>query len=448
MKRLTQSIRLYYLPLLSLGCPIIIGYMGFLVTGIADTMMVGKHATEELAAASFVNNVLNLFIVCGIGFSRGLTPLIGECWSQKRHDLIGGWLKHSLLVSLISVLLMVGLMFVLYLNLDVFNQPNELTPIIKPYFLISILTFPFILPAMTFQHFFDGISRPAVSMWIFVSCNLFNIFGNYILIYGKMGFPELGLLGAGISSLFARFLILFLLVLIFLRKDFCIIYRKGFLHVNLTKERLKRVLKIGAPLSVQEAFRIWTFGVTAIMVGWLGSKELAAHQIALTISLVGYTVYWGIGSAVAIKASYAKGENIWDVVEKTTKAGVLLSLLLVSFLCLVLMYTKGIICFIFTNDIEVNIIFVKIIYVLMVYLIVDSAHIVLTNSLRGLSEVGIIMKASFVAYMLIVIPLAYICGFVLNYGISGIWLALPLGLSTTIFIYGYHLYKMRPHIKC
>lgn len=442
MRVLKRAKQQYYIPLFSLGFPIIIGYMGFLITGIVDTIMVGKHSTEELAAASFVNNVLNLFIVCGMGFSRSLTPLIGECWSNNQHDKIGGWLKNSMVISLISVLLMFILMFLLYFNLDVLNQPEELVPFIKPYFLISILTFPFILPAASFQHLFDGISRPAVSMWIFLFCNLLNIIGNYALIYGKMGFPEFGLLGAGISSFFTRFLVLVLFVIVFLRKEFCTVYRKGFLALSITNEKLKRILKIGVPLSIQESFRIWTLGVTAVMVGWLGSSQLAAHQIAMTISLVGYTIYWGIGSAVAIKTSYAKGSNDWYTVNKVTKAGTLLSLILVVILCLCLFFIKEDVCYIFTNDVEVNNIFISFLSVLILYQVIDSAHIVLTNSLRGLSEVSIIMKISFVGYLLLVVPLAYLFGFICNWGIWGIWFAFPIGLSSTILAYYLHLRKL------
>ena len=126
----------YYKSLVMLGVPIIIGQLGAIITGLADTIMVGQHSTEELAAASFVNNVINAFIIMGTGFSYNLTPLIGQNLAMNKKIVIGGWLKNSLVANMTTTLLLIAVLLGIYLNLDSLGQPEELLPLIRPYFAV------------------------------------------------------------------------------------------------------------------------------------------------------------------------------------------------------------------------------------------------------------------------------------------------------------------------
>ena len=116
----------HYGPLLSLGLPIIIGQLGIILVSFADTIMVGHYRTDDLAAASFVNNIFNLVIIFSTGFSYGLTPVIGKLFGQKNHDGIGRMLKNSLLANSLIAVLLTAVMFALYLNVDRLGQPEEL----------------------------------------------------------------------------------------------------------------------------------------------------------------------------------------------------------------------------------------------------------------------------------------------------------------------------------
>ena len=128
----------YYKSLVMLGVPIIIGQLGAIITGLADTIMVGQHSTEELAAASFVNNVINAFIIMGTGFSYNLTPLIGQNLAMNKKIVIGGWLKNSLVANMTTTLLLIAVLLGIYLNLDSLGQPEELLPLIRPYFAVHV----------------------------------------------------------------------------------------------------------------------------------------------------------------------------------------------------------------------------------------------------------------------------------------------------------------------
>ena len=207
----------HYRALIYLGLPIVIGQVGMIVLSFADTLMIGHHSTNELAAASFVNNVFNLAIIFSTGFSYGLTPIVGSLYGNHQFAPAGQALRCSLLANFLVSLLLTTLMGVLYLNIEHLGQPDELMMHIKPYYLVLLSSLVFVLLFNGFKQFTDGITDTRTSMWILLGGNVFNIIGNYILINGHLGFPELGLLGAGISTLFSRVLMVLVFVFVFLR---------------------------------------------------------------------------------------------------------------------------------------------------------------------------------------------------------------------------------------
>lgn len=283
MTELIKTYGRHYSYLLKLALPIIIGQLGGIITGLADTIMVGQHSTHELAAASFVNNVLNAFIIFGTGFSFALTPLVGENLARDKKFVVSAWLKNSLMANFLLSLVLTGVMLLIYFNVGRMGQPEELMPLVRPYFMISMISVIFVMLANSFRQFVEGITDPSVSMWILLTGNLMNIVGNYILIYGKLGCPEMGLLGAGYSTLISRVFMLLMFVLVFLLRPSYKPYRQGFIRMWVVPSRLMRLTKLGVPIALQQGLEAATFSLTAIMAGWLGSLELAAHQVVISI---------------------------------------------------------------------------------------------------------------------------------------------------------------------
>ena len=436
MFQFIHNYKLQYKSLVILGIPIIIGQLGSIITGLADTIMVGQHSTAELAAAAFVNNVVNAFIILGTGFTYNLTPIIGENLARNKHIAIGGWLKNSLMANFTTAILLVAILLGIYLNLDALDQPSELRPLIEPYYLISVASVIFVMLANSFRQFVEGIANPAVSMWVLLIGNVLNVIGNYILIYGKLGMPEMGLMGAGISTFISRIVMLLMFVAVFMRCPSYAPYRKGMAAVRINKLSWKVLNAIGWPIGLQQGLEAGTFCITAIMTGWLGSMALAAHQVAITISLVSFTIYLGLGSSVAIRVSYFKGANDWYMVRKITYAGIHMAMCIVFLVCLTLFLTQDWIGLIFTDDLQVNEVVKVLLPILMLYQIGDSTQIILTNSLRGLSDVKIIMWISCVAYFVVAIPSGYLLGFVAGWGISGVWMAYPIGFACSVTMLG------------
>ena len=305
--------------------------------------------------------------------------------------------------------------------------------------MISII---FIMLANSFRQFVEGITDPSVSMWILVIGNALNIFGNYVLIYGKFGSPEMGLMGAGYSTLISRIFMFVMFVLVFLLRPSYKAYRRGFMRMWVMPNRLLRVTKLGIPIAFQQGLEAATFSLTAIMVGWIGSVELAAHQVVIAISTISFTTYLGLGSATAIRTSFFKGAHDWKQVKKTTIAGIHLGVVVSTITCLTLFIFRNEISFVFSDDPKVATIVVMLLPILMLYQYVDGAQIVLANALRGLSDVKSIMWISFITNFLIAIPAGYLLGFPFGLGIEGIWLAYPIGFVFSVTLLGLRARKL------
>ena len=197
-----------------------IAQVGTIVVGFADNIMVGHYSTQSLAASSFVINIFNIVVLCCLGFSYGLTPIIGTLFAQKRNNEIGLTLRAGLIANVVVGGVLSLVMGMLYFYIDMMGQPDELLPLIKPYYLIFLAS---LIPLSVFNVFAQwsyAIKNTAMPMWILLSCNIINIAGNYMLIYGNWGAPELGLTGAGLSTLFVRVLAsLIIMAIFFLKKS-------------------------------------------------------------------------------------------------------------------------------------------------------------------------------------------------------------------------------------
>ena len=274
MRNIYRTYREHYKALFFLGLPIVIGQIGVIVLGFADTLMIGHHSTVELGAASFVNNVFNLAIIFSTGFSYGLTPVVGGLYGTHQFAPAGQALRNSLLANLMVALLLTLCMTVLYLNIENLGQPEELIPLIKPYYLVLLASLVFVMLFNGFKQFTDGITDTKTAMWILLGGNVLNIIGNYLLIYGKLGLPELGLLGAGISTLFSRIMMVLVFIIIFLRSSRFIRYKVGFFRLGWSRAIFGRLNGLGWPVAFQMGMETASFSLSAIMIGWLGTIVL------------------------------------------------------------------------------------------------------------------------------------------------------------------------------
>lgn len=432
----------HYRSLLSLGIPIMIGQLGMIVLGFADTMMVGHHSTTELGAASFVNNIMNLVIITATGFSYGLTPIVGGLFGREELPQAGKALRSALLANLMAGAIMMAALAILYFNVGNIGQPKELLSYIRPYYLVLLASMPFVMLFNAFKQFTDSITETRTSMWILLSGNLLNIVGNYVLIYGKLGLPEMGVVGAGVSTLISRIVMVALFCLVFLARKKMRPYREGFFKLGWSRQLVSRLVSLGTPIALEMGMETASFSLSIIMVGWLGTIALASHQVMITISQFTFMVYYGLGAAVAVRTSYFNGQDDRDNVRHTVVAGlqvmVALELLLSGIIFLLRNHIGGW----FTDSAEVSSTVISLMVPFFIYQFGDGLQITYANALRGIADVKPLMVIAFIAFFVISLPVGYFCGFVLNFGLVGVWMAFPFGLTSAGVMMWYRFKKV------
>ena len=425
----------HYKNLTYLGVPIIIGQLGNLILNFADTLMIGHHSTEELAAAAFVNNMFTLVIIFAIGFTYAVTALVGILYGQENTHRIGELMKSATAANTCMALFLSFIMIVLYLNVHRLGQPEELLPLIRPYFLIQLVSLPFVCWFNTFRQFTDGITDTKVAMWILIGGNVMNIFGNWILIYGNLGMPEMGLLGAGLSTMISRIMMTIVMVGIFFVSKKYREYKEGWNTGKVHYADFKKITVLGFPLALQMGMETAAFSLSSLMVGWFGTESLAAHQVMLTISQLGYMIYYGLAAAVAVRISNFMGQRDFLAVRQTATAGIHLVFLLALVTSVPVFIFRHIIGGLFTDNVNVISMVSMTIIPFMIYQFGDGMQCNYANAMRGTANVRPLIWIAFISYFVVSLPLGYIFGVIMNYKLLGVWYAFPFGLTLSGILY-------------
>lgn len=427
----------HYKTLIKLGTPIVIGQIGNLVLNFADTLMIGHHSTTELAAASFVNGIFVLFILFSIGFNFALTPVAGPFVGRNEKEEAGVVMRSCLWANVILAISLTALAVAFYFSLPLFGQPDELLPLMRPYLIVNIISLPFAVLGCQMKQFFDTIGSTKISMYVLVFSNILNIIGNYCLIYGNAGMPELGLLGAGISTATSRFVILMLFCLIFFMNKRYSVYLNGALKAEPTKTKrtFVKINQLGWTSAIQSTIECGAFSLVAIFVGWLGTKPLAAHQIMLTVSMFFYNIYLGIATAISIRVSHFAGMKEWRAIVDVTKSGFFIIIAIAAFMAVPVYTFRYDIGSLFSDDPLVGQLVALTVIPLILYQISDALQCSIANALRGLGEMRLLMWAAFFAYFVVSLPLSWLLGIQFGFGLVGIWYAFPVCLTVAGVLY-------------
>lgn len=430
-----------YKRIIRLGLPILVGQLGMIAVGFADTIMVGQYSTVSLASAAFVNNLFNLAIFGLLGFAYGLTPLVGALFSGNHHRRIGALVRNGVAINIAVALLITLIMGVVYINLNSLGQPEELLPVIRPYYLIYLAG---LVPVALFNvlaQWSYGIRNTAMPMWITLGSNLVNVFGNWLLIYGHFGCPEMGLTGAGISTLVSRVLCCLAIICVFLFNRRYREYREGFVKSRLDSGSCGVVARTSWPVALQMMFETGAFSGSAVMAGWLGSISLAAFQVIVTISTLGFCIYYSMASAVSVLVANSAGLNDGKAMRTIAFRGYRVILCLAAISSLVFIFgLKGMV-WLFTDDPVVATSAIALLVPLLAYQLGDATQINFVNALRGTANVMPLLWIAFVCYILVGLPATYLFAFTFGMGLKGI----VFSFSVSLFLAGalFFLYFMR-----
>ena len=426
-----------------LAAPVMLGMLGHTFVSFVDNIMVGQIGTAELAAVSLGNSFMFIAMSLGIGFSTAVTPLIAEADSANNFKQAKSTFKHGLfLCTFLGIVLFLGVYFAKPL-LYLMQQPQEVVALAIPY--LDLVAFS-LIPLIVFQalkQFSDGMSMTRYPMYATLIANIVNIVLNYLLIFGKFGFPTLGIVGAAYGTVISRFIMLAYLWWLLAKKE-----RTKALVTNiklfvLEKLMLQKLINLGAPSAMQMLFEVAIFTAAIWLSGLLGKNAQAANQIALNLSSMTFMVAMGLSVASMIRVGNQKGLQNYKELRRIAFSIFLLGILLAIFFGSVFfLFHKSLpkIYVDFTDitnyadNLEVVSIASQLLFAAAIFQISDTIQVVVLGALRGLQDVKIPTIITFVSYWVIGFPTSYFLGKATRYGSFGIWLGLLAGLSTAAIL--------------
>jgi MATE family multidrug resistance protein len=419
-----------------LSLPVAISQLGHILVGVADTIMAGRLGSLPLASATIATSIFIPVLMLGIGISYGATSLIAKADGAGDKEEIRSVFKHSFLLNLV---LSVFLFLVLYNSsfvLRLLHQPKEVVEASVPF--AEWLAWS-ILPLMlfqTFKQFAEGLAFTKQAMIISISSNLLNVVLIYVFTDGWFGIAPMGLNGIAIATLIARILMAAAMIVLVLSDKSFSFYIKNFNQIPYQIRKFKMLLWISLPIGLQMVLESGAFGFAAIMVGWLGAGEIAAHQIALNMAAVTYMAATGISASATVRVGNELGKKDYVQLQKAGYSAMILVLAYMTITALLLITFRFSLPALYIKEISVIHMASSLLLIAAFFQLSDGIQVVGFGALRGMGDVMMPTAAILIAYYIIGLPLGYWLAFKMNIGIEGVWYGLSFGLIfVSVFLF-------------
>ncbi|MCD8406065.1 MATE family efflux transporter [Tenacibaculum dicentrarchi] len=422
-----------------LAAPVMLGMLGHTFVSFIDNIMVGQLGTAELAAVSLGNSFMFIAMSLGIGFSTAITPLIASADSSNNFKEAKSTFKHGLFLCTVIGLLMFLLVFFSKPLMYLMKQPVEVVKLAIPYLdLVAFSLIPMIV-FQAFKQFSDGLSMTRYPMYATILGNVLNVILNYLLIFGKFGFPEMGIVGAAYGTLLSRFVMVFHLWWMLTQKKRSKKFVTNIKFFVLDKLMLRKIINLGTPSAMQMFFEVGIFTAAIWLSGLLGRNAQAANQIALNLSSMTFMVAMGLSVASMIRVGNQKGLQKFVDLRRIAFSIFLLGIILaIIFATLFYLFHKSLPNLYidlsdaenYADNMEVMKTAANLLIAAAIFQISDSIQVVVLGALRGLQDVKIPTIITFISYWVIGFPISYFLGTKETYGSFGIWLGLLAGLTT------------------
>lgn len=431
----------YYKRLLKLAMPLVLTQAGQTMVQLIDNAMVGRVGTTELAAASFANSIYIIIMLFGLGVFMGVTPLVGHARGAEDATRVASIMKNGFALSGILLVGITAISLALVWAMPHMGQPVEVVELAIPYYRILVFsTIPFLLFSLLKQ-VGEGLGNTILAMIATIAANLVNIGLNYVLIYGKLGFPELGLLGAGYATLIARIIMPFILYAGFMRIQNTREYFKLMRTVQVTWAEVKYIFSVGLPIAGQLVMEVSAFALSSVMMGWLGAVALASHQVALGLASFTFMIANGVAMATTIRVSYQLGTRNFESMERVSYSAVHLVVAYMGLCGVAFLILRHQLPYIFTNDPLVIAQAATLLMIAALFQLFDGLQVVCLGILRGFADVKAPMFIAGFSYLAIGLPTSYLCAFTFGLGAEGIWYGFLAGLISAGILLAFRIRK-------
>jgi MATE family multidrug resistance protein len=431
-----------------LAWPLVITQVGYIITGMVDTVFLGKIGAAEQAACILSNNLYILLLVFGIGVSYATTPLVTS--ANQNMDLLkkASLFKNSIFLNVSVSIICFIVLFLSSGLLKYMHQPEDVIKLAVPFFNVLIFSMIPISLFFTCKQYCEGLSNTRMALFISIIGNVINIVLNYLLIYGKFGFPELGYIGSAwasfISRVFMGFSFLYLIFKSPVTKEISAVYNK----VKINKKELFHLAKIGLNAGLQLTFEVAAFVIAGLMAGTFGKEQIDAHGIALSIAAFTYMFASGISSASSIRVGIYKAQDNWLEIKQAAFSSIKLVMLIMGGFAILFLMINNFLPKVFSSDLQIVNLASKLLIIAALFQLFDGIQVTIVGILRGLEDFKIPTLISLVGYWIIALPLAYWLAFILKLETVGVWIGLLVSLIFAAIVLFWRLnYLINKNLK-
>ena len=430
---------------LALAFPIIIGHLSQMLMGIADSVMIGQVGTVPLAASAFGHGLFTISFILGVGLLMSVSVLGARAHGAGQSSVCAEYLRHGMILGGVLGLGGALLIYGMSLKLEIFGQPAEVNAAGVTYIQIIALS---LVPTLFFQvlrQYSEALGFPWGPMGILLASVGLNVVLNWILIYGHLGAPAMGLDGAGWATLISRTVaVVGLWVWLKHRNSVSREWPGRGENTSwwapIVWSRVREMLRIGVPAAGQLMFEAGAFVSAAIMMGWIGTVPLAAHQIALSCASATFMIPLGIALATSMRIGRAVGEGRIDALRRIGFGSIFTAVAFALVFTVVFAVGGPLIVSGFTHEADVAKLAAELLIIAAIFQIFDGGQAVASGALRGLTDVKIPTLLTFISYWVMALPTGYYLGVQRN-DPHGVWIGLAVGLGATYLMLSWRFYR-------
>lgn len=424
-----------------LAIPLIIGQLGQMLISLSDTVMLGWLGVTPLAACSFANTLIYMPMMFGIGMSMAVSIRVSQARGANDPAAARAALRHGLYITLFFGVLTVLAALAVRSHLGIFQQDPEVTAIVPDFLLILAFSMIPAMASMAVKNHADAMNRPWPVFWISLGAVGLNVVLNWMLIFGKLGAPQMGFEGAAVATLIARAASL-VGMLIWCVRDPGL---KEWVPVRWLRmpdwAALRDLLRTGFPASMQLLAEVSAFMMATFIIGHMGKEALASHQVAIQCAATIFMVPLGIGMALTVRIGEAFGAKNRVVMRPILASGWSMGVAFTMLSATAFVIFNRQIAGWFIDDPAVLEMASALLIVAAAFQFCDSLQIIAGGALRGLDDVHTPAWIAFWAYWVVSIPLGWLLAVKLGWGVTGMWWGITLGLTITAILLGRRIWR-------
>ena len=421
---LVDTLRRELRPTVSLAAPVVIAEVGWVAMQIVDIAMVGRLGPEAIGAVGVGSALFLAFSVLGMGLLLGLDTLVSQAFGARDRKQCDRWLRHGIFLALVLTLPLGLLARTAGNHLDLWGFDPDVLLLVRPYFAIVTWSLPLLLLYAAFRRYLQAVSVVRPIMVALVTANVVNAAANWVLVFGNLGAPALGVDGAGWATCISRAYMVIVLAGAVARQG----VRPWTLIAGVRLAGLRRILELGWPAATQAALEYGAFAAVTMLAGRLDPSTLAAHQIVINLAGLTYMVPLGIASAGAVRVGHAVGRRDPAGASAAGWTAIALGTGFMASAAAMFLAVPGAILGIFTTDRGVVEVGLALIVLVALFQVFDGLQGVTTGALRGLGDTRTPMLLNLAGHWMIGLPVGYLLCFAIGWGVVGLWIGISTGL--------------------